>query len=111
MTLHGAAKEPNGLASWYGDEVRGVLMANGEPFDPERFTCAHRTLPFGTRLLVTSLRTHKTVVVTVTDRGPAARLGRVLDLSRVAFKCIDDLGAGITPVKFEAAGWLNKKIK
>ena len=69
-------------ASWYGEEHRGDIMANGKPFVPENSTCASWDYPLGTRLAV--LYGVHSVVVTVTDRGPAKRLvkqGRRLDLS------------------------------
>jgi rare lipoprotein A len=86
-------------ASWYGEEVEGRLMANGQPFDPSALTCASWDYPFGTLLRVT----HKAraVIVTVTDRGPAKRLyrkGRKLDLSRAAFACLASLKLGIITV-------------
>lgn len=79
-----------GIASWYGEAERGKLMANGKPFNPDTLTAACWFYPMGTRLQV-SLRTTggpRTVIVTVTDRGPALRLvkeGRIIDLSRTAF--------------------------
>lgn len=75
--------ETRGVASYYGKREAGKIMANGNRFDPEKMTCASRTFPFGTRLLVTYPTTGKSVVVTVTDRGPWVH-GRVLDLSERA---------------------------
>jgi rare lipoprotein A len=65
----GDSKGFSGEAAYYSDDYKG-LTASGARYDPSKFTCAHRTLPFGTRLRVTDARTHRTVVVTVTDRGP-----------------------------------------
>lgn len=74
-----------GLASWYGgaDGLNGARTASGEPFDPASYTAAHRTLPFGTRVRVTFLKTGKSTIVRVNDRGPFVA-GRILDISRAA---------------------------
>lgn len=87
-------------ASWYGDELRGRPMANGQPFNPNALTCASWDFPLGTRLHVT--HGSRTVVVTVTDRGPAKRLvkkGRRLDLSRAAFARLADPKLGLIRVE------------
>lgn len=76
-----------GRASWYGEEFEGKITANGEHFDPNSLTCAHRTLPLGSFVRVTNLRNKKTVMVRVTDRGPMLE-DRILDLSRAAAKKI-----------------------
>ena len=76
-------------ASWYGEELRGSLQANGKPFNPDATTCAHKTLPLGTRLLVK--HEGRGVTCEVTDRGPFVA-GRDLDLSRAAADSI-----GLTP--------------
>ncbi len=72
----------SGVASYYGENYDGA-MASGARYDPKQFTAAHRTLPFGTRLLVTDPMTHLSVGVTVNDRGPFTK-DRVLDLSFAA---------------------------
>jgi len=72
-----------GRASWYGREHQGHATSSGERFNRFKYTCAHRSLPFGTRLRVTNPDNGKSVVVRVTDRGPF-RHQRVLDLSEVA---------------------------
>jgi rare lipoprotein A len=72
----------SGVASFYGENYTGPVTS-GPRYDPKKFTAAHRTLPFGTRLLVTDMRTHRSVTVTVNDRGPFIK-GRVLDLSLAA---------------------------
>ena len=69
-----------GRASFYASNLAGRRTASGEPYRPELLTCAHRTLPLGTRLRLTALRTGRSAVVRVNDRGPYAR-GRILDLS------------------------------
>jgi rare lipoprotein A len=90
-----------GVASWYGDELRGRLMANGRPFNPDALTCASWKYPFGTRLKVTNREDGRWVVVTVTDRGPAKRLKRAIDLSEASFKRIADLDKGLVQVRIE----------
>lgn len=80
-----AAAVLRGLASWYGgaDGLHGALTASGEPFDQGALTAAHRFLPFGTRVRVTFIKTGKSVVVRINDRGPFVA-GRIIDLSRAA---------------------------
>src|SRR5260221_6290550 len=91
-------------ASWYGFES-GRTTASGAPFDPGAMTAAHRTLPFGTRVKVTLLRsrasgaTMRSAIVTITDRGPAKWTGRCIDLSRGAAKVIGIIRAGVATVK------------
>ncbi|MCB1126215.1 MAG: septal ring lytic transglycosylase RlpA family lipoprotein [Verrucomicrobiae bacterium] len=94
------ASSATGTASWYGDELKGRPMANGQPFDPNRLTCASWFYDFGTRLHVQYERRY--VVVVVTDRGPAKNLvrqGRIIDLSRAAFARLAPLGKGVIRVK------------
>ena len=76
-----------GDASYYGKGFDGKKTASGEIFDRDDFTCAHRTLPFGTKLKVTRIKTGASVVVRVNDRGPYAKK-RVLDLSEAAGKVL-----------------------
>lgn len=75
-------------------------MSNGERYDCNAFTCAHRTLPFGTRLKITNPRNGKSVIVRVTDRGPFVR-GRVVDLSYAAARELGTLASGVAYVKVE----------
>jgi rare lipoprotein A len=87
--------------SYYSD---GQRTANGEQFDPNAFTAAHKTLPFNTRVRVTNPANGKSVVVRINDRGPFVS-GRCLDLSRAAFQAIASLGAGVLPAaKYEVLG-------
>jgi rare lipoprotein A len=72
-----------GEASWYGKQFQGRTTADGERFDMNAFTCAHRTLPLGTWLRVTNLRNHRSAFVRVNDRGPVPT-SRILDLSYAA---------------------------
>ena len=75
-------------------------MSNGERYDRNAFTCAHRTLPFGTRLKITNPRNGKSVIVRVTDRGPFVR-GRVVDLSYAAAREVGTIASGVAYVKVE----------
>ena len=82
-----------GLASWYGPGFHGRLTASGERFDMHELTAAHKSLPFGTQVLVHNPRTGKQVVVRINDRGPFVG-GRVIDLSRAAADALGILGRG-----------------
>lgn len=87
----------SGLASWYGEDHRGRLMANGRPFNPDNLTAASWHYPLGTRVTVRA--GGRSVRVTITDRGPNHRLrGRVIDLSAAAFARLAPLGKGLVPV-------------
>ena len=83
------------IASYYGYSLAGHKTASGEPFDPEGYTAAHRTLPLGTRLLVSY--GGESVRVTVNDRGPYVA-GRDLDLSLAAAREVGLTGLGTAPV-------------
>jgi rare lipoprotein A len=87
-----------GVASWYGYPYHGRRAANGEVYDMEEFTAAHKTLPFETWVRVENLTNGKTVEVRITDRGPFIE-GRIIDLSRAAARAIDLIGPGIARVK------------
>jgi len=76
-----------GYATYYGPGFHGKKTASGEIFDMNKMTCAHRTLPFGTKLFVTNLSNKKTVRVIVNDRGPFVK-GVIIDLSKAAAKKI-----------------------
>ncbi len=98
-----SAFEPQeGLASWYGGKFQGRRTASGELFDTYQFTAAHKTLPFGTLVLVTNLRNGKCTTVRINDRGPFVR-GRIIDLSMVAATAIGLTGEGVAPVRIEPA--------
>jgi rare lipoprotein A len=86
----------SGVAAYYDQHYRGRTAA-GEQYDPHKFTAAHRTLPFGTKLKVTDRRTGRSVEVVVNDRGPFTR-GRVLDLSLAAARELRMLGRGLAHV-------------
>jgi rare lipoprotein A len=87
-----------GIASWYGHPYHGRQAANGEIYDMEGMTAAHRTLPFETWVRVRNLSNDKTVDVRIQDRGPFVR-GRIIDLSRAAARSIDLIGPGTAKVK------------
>jgi rare lipoprotein A (peptidoglycan hydrolase) len=99
-----AASRPtqSGMASYYGTES-GSQTASGARFVPSAMTAAHRTLPFGTKVLVTNKSNGRSVVVTITDRGPFVG-GRIIDLSTGAAGAIGMLGAGVAPVSLEVLG-------
>lgn len=96
-----------GLASWYGEAHRGKPMANGQPFNPTRLTAASWFYPLGTRVKVTlDSDPGRSVIVTITDRGPARRLvrqGRVIDLSRAAFEALAPSRLGLITVFLQPA--------
>ena len=89
-----------GEASYYADDLAGRPTASGEPHEPEALTAAHRSLPLGTRIRVTNLRTDESVVVRVNDRGPFAE-HRVVDLSKAAARKIGMLRRGTARVRLE----------
>lgn len=89
-----------GLASWYGHPYHGRRAANGEIYNMHRFTAAHRSLPFGTSVLVRNLKNGRSVVVRITDRGPFPQ-GRVIDLSRAAARAVGMLKTGLGRVRIE----------
>lgn len=89
-----------GMASWYGGKFQGRLTANGEVFDTNQLTAAHRELPFGTIVRVTNKTNNRVVVVRINDRGPFVD-NRVIDLSRAAADIIGLTAAGVAPVQLE----------
>ena len=89
-----------GQASYYSDKLDGNKTASGEPYDKNKMTAAHRTLPFGTKVKVTYLKTGKSVDVVINDRGPHAK-SRIIDLSGAAAKEIGLVADGHGQVKLE----------
>lgn len=83
-----------GIASWYGEEERGDLTANGEVFNPDKLTAANWESDFGTKVKVTNQANGKSVVVRINDRGAAHWTGVAIDLSRSAFAKIADPDLG-----------------
>ena len=87
-----------GQASWYGKAHQGALTASGERFDMHALTAAHRTLPFGTIVRVTHLKSGKSVNVRINDRGPF-RGGRIIDLSYEAARKLGFVARGTARVE------------
>lgn len=96
-----------GLASWYGETHRGKLMANGKRFNPDKLTAASWFYPLGTKVRVTakaSDNSARSVLVTVTDRGPAddlVREGRIIDLAHAAYKRLAHPDLGLVSVSVQ----------
>ena len=88
------------FASFYHDKFNGRKPASGEIFNNRKLTAAHRTLPFGTVIEVTNLRTGKSVEVRISDRGPF-HSSRALDLSKAAFDSIGNTAKGTMPIEYE----------
>jgi len=93
-----------GMASWYGgndDGFAGRPTASGEIFDPEQYTCAHRTLPLGSFVEVENLDNHKRTVLRVNDRGPFIK-GRILDLSKRGAQELGFHGQGTSRIRLRS---------
>lgn len=89
-----------GKASWYGPGFHGRKTANGERYNQNAMTAAHKSLPFNTKVRVTNLENNKEVVVRINDRGPYIR-GRIIDLSKKAAKMLAMLSSGTAKVRVE----------
>jgi len=89
-----------GTASWYGGEFNHQTTASGKKFNVNRLTAAHKTLPFGTKVIVTNLANHQKVKVRITDRGPFVK-DRIIDLSQKAAARIDMITQGVTQVELK----------
>lgn len=100
FTVHAQNVHMDGRASYYSNNLHGRIMANGQRYNRDSLTCAHRTLPFGTRLRVTNPINGQQVIVKVTDRGPYVR-GRVIDLSYGAARRLGTLRSGVAMVQIE----------
>jgi rare lipoprotein A len=109
-TGDGAAGVPSfsqGIASFY---TGGAQTANGERFDTNAMTAAHRTLPFGTKLRVTNLTSGRSVTVRVNDRGPFVK-GRVVDLSYSAAKALGMVDVGVAKVRLDVVWRPKRQVK
>jgi len=105
--LHGALQDgatQTGLASWYGPKFDGRRTANGEVFDMNGVSAAHKTLPFGTVIRVKNLENGRSLNVRINDRGPFIK-GRIIDLSRGAAQQIGMLGSGVAHVEIAVVAW------
>lgn len=89
-----------GIASWYGPGFHGRTTANGEIFNKDGLTAAHKALPFNTKVLVTNLKNNKSVAVRINDRGPFIE-NRIIDLSEEAARIIDSKVQGIAYIKLQ----------
>ncbi|MBN2329966.1 MAG: septal ring lytic transglycosylase RlpA family protein [Candidatus Omnitrophica bacterium] len=90
-----------GTACWYGEKFQGKKTASGEKFDMNAMTAAHRTLPFGTKVRITNLENHTSVVVRINDRGPFSK-GRIIDVSHKAAQLLGFANAGLARVRIES---------
>ena len=97
-SLLGLKAQQRGKASYYSKRATGARTTSGQRMHHDSLVCAHRTHPFGTKLLVTNLKNHKQVVVKVIDRGPFHR-GRVIDLSWAAAKELGMISSGVAVVR------------
>lgn len=88
------------FASYYHDKFNGKKTASGEIFDNDKLTAANMRLPFGSKVEITNLRTGKSVIVRVNDRGPFHK-SRSFDLSKAAYMAIGDLKHGTMPIEYE----------
>lgn len=97
-----AAQAGGGEASvsYYAHKFHGKTQANGKPFNMHAYTVAHKSLPFGTKIKFTNPKTGKSVVVTVTDRGPYVK-DRDYDLSYAAFKAIASPAQGVGKFRYQ----------
>ena len=93
----------SGTASWYGPGFHGKKTSSGEMYNQNAYTAAHKTLPFGTRLLVKNLDNGRSTNVVVNDRGPF-KSGRIIDLSRAAASDLGMIGTGTARVRIKSVG-------
>jgi len=100
LPRHGRSWSQVGLASYYGSEFHGSATATGRAYDERELTAAHRSLPFGTRVRVTNMESGRSVVVTITDRGPFVH-GRIIDVSWRAARELGILRSGLAKVRVE----------
>jgi len=98
--LPASAQSQSGIASVYSSES-GSKTASGARIDPGGLTAAHRSLPFGTKVVVTNRRNGRTVVVTINDRGPFVR-GRIIDVTPAAARALGF--SGLAPVTISTGG-------
>jgi rare lipoprotein A len=99
IATHRPLQTEEGLATWY-TAAKGRKAANGQIFDDDAMTAAHRTLPMGSLIVVTNLKTRQSAALRITDRGPFED-GRILDLTTAAAKSIGAYRAGLAPVRIQ----------
>lgn len=99
----GTVRTLTGTASYYGHRFHGRITANGEIYDENLLTAAHRTLPFGTRVRVTNLTNGKVVELRINDRGPFVA-GRIIDVSWRAARELDFVRQGLVLVRIDILG-------
>ncbi len=95
-----------GVASYYAGDFHGKKTSNGETYDMNALTAAHRTFPFGTKVRVTNLENNKSVIIRVNDRGPFKE-GRIMDLSLGAARALDLVQTGTGRVRLDVLEWGN----
>lgn len=100
LTTPTATEPALGRISFYGDPLHGRPTANGEAFDANALTMAHRTLPFGARVRITNLHNRRSVVVRVNDRGPFVR-SRIADVSAAAARALGMTRTGLAAARIE----------
>ncbi|MBI1729420.1 septal ring lytic transglycosylase RlpA family protein [Candidatus Acetothermia bacterium] len=100
--------DQTGIASWYGPGFNGKMTSNGETYDMNAMTAAHKTLPFNTLVKVIDLDTGRSVIVRINDRGPFVP-GRIIDLSLAAAKALGSDKKGIAHVGLKVVHWPDQK--
>lgn len=103
-TTVNVGESAQGTASWYGPNFHGKKTSNGETYNMNAMTAAHKTLPMNTMVKVINLKNNKSTIVRINDRGPFVA-GRIIDLSKAAASAIDMLGSGTAPVRLEVVGF------
>lgn len=106
---HDPSYDETGMASWYGPNFHGKLTANGETYDQNGMTAAHKTLPLNSMVVVTNVETGKSVTLRLNDRGPFVD-GRIIDLSQAAAKALGIAGLGKVRVQYAGPADPNKKM-
>jgi rare lipoprotein A len=99
LSFHIFSQE-KGKASFYAHKMQGRKTSSGKPYHSDSLTCAHRTYPFGTLLMVKNPENEKTVIVKVTDRGPSIK-SRLIDLSYAAAKQLGIIRQGIAEIELK----------
>lgn len=98
--IPGGGANQTGMASWYGSDFHGRRTSNSEIYNMYDLTAAHKTLPFGTKVMVTNLANGLSACVRINDRGPFVK-GRIIDLSLAAARLLDMVGPGTAPVRLD----------